>query len=147
MCTCAVWTPVHSSSSSPPCVCVGLCIKVYISQASPPSQLVPLFVVTVLDISHVLYVHWHMLTACRQLLGSRGLDPRVCRQTRLAGEFRLPDSNNTRASPSLRCDASVTVSCAPVCYHDLRFPLSGNGFLAKENYTIYSAQLVILLMT
>ena len=67
--------PVHlsssSSSSSSSSVCLYPSIKVYISQPSPPSQLAPLFVLTVPDISHVLHLVWRMLTSCRRLRRGR----------------------------------------------------------------------------
>lgn len=45
--------------------------EMYISQTSPPSQPVPLFVLNALDISHVRFFVWHMLTTCRQLRDPR----------------------------------------------------------------------------
>lgn len=68
---CRIWIlpfPVLLSSSPfSPTVCERLYIKkMYISQPSPPPQLLPLFVLTDLDISHMLHSGWHMLTTCRQ---------------------------------------------------------------------------------
>lgn len=57
----------------PPSLC--LYRDMYISQPSPPSQPAPLFVLNALDISHVRFFVWRMLTTCRQLRDPRASTP------------------------------------------------------------------------
>lgn len=68
---CRIWIlpfPVLlSSSASSPTICEHLYNKKCIFPSPrPPPQLLPLFVLTDLDISHMLHSDWHMLTTCRQ---------------------------------------------------------------------------------
>lgn len=107
------------------CVCVWT-LKCTFPSPRPLPQPSPLFVLTVLEISHVLYFDWHMLTTCRQLLDPKAStpSPRVCRHTHTGQRVRSARVTKTRASPSSHCDASVTLNCTPVCNHGLKPPLS-----------------------
>lgn len=101
---CRIWIllfPVLlSSSTSFPCE------RLYIRRCTfpsprPPTQLLPLFVLTDLDISHMLHSGWHMLITCRQPTDDPVLvSVDIQKQTVF--------SHPALACPSSRCNASLT---------------------------------------
>lgn len=89
-------------------------IKVYISQPSPPSQLLPLFVLTLPDISHMLHFDWHILTTCRQ-----PPDPKPW--TPVLGLSALKPGKRVQSTQQQQMVLTLTLSCTPLCNQNITF--------------------------